>query len=172
MVTEPTTDEIEAATQELLAEGVAYDVKFLDRADAMVQSCKLGELALERARRRNIERELGKTQHALEDQARQVGAMITTAVNNATSMQQMQIAEISQHASELQARIDTAIAVFNRPFVDGRDRLALDMAIALTGGDEQADDDLVVSDEPRDADGNEQRFETRWPLKDNDNGQG
>lgn len=102
---EPTEQEIEQATAECIADGVVYEVKFLDRDDATVMSCKLGELALERARRKLLERKLGEVQHALEDQARQTGELITTLVNNATSVQQMQVAEMQRKVSDLEREI-------------------------------------------------------------------
>ena len=85
---EPTEQEIEQATAECIADGVVYEVKFLDRDDATVMSCKLGEV-----------------QHALEDQARQTGELITVLVNNATSVQQMQVAEMQRKVSDLEREI-------------------------------------------------------------------
>lgn len=148
---EPTSDEIEAATQELLAEGVAYDVKFLDRDDAMVQSCKLGELALERARRRVVERELGQIRHALQDQARQVGDMINTAVSNATTLQQIEIAGLVDRVNELEQELARPDLSPNVPVISAWDA-------------DEAMSDVEAS--PKDLFQCEKRFETR--IKDVD----
>lgn len=106
----PSVREIEDVARWLYDNGNAFEVRY-DGSAETIRAVRLHEHATSIAKCAALERELALTQEALAEQAEQTGELLTTIVRNATSQQQLRIAELEARNAELEQRFAAAIEI-------------------------------------------------------------